>query len=71
MEARYVKTFKLLEEQLMNLGYGRAKAKLVSQDSAGNLIGYMNFSDATASTGDQMFFVRFKPWHEDPVARCG
>jgi hypothetical protein len=59
---RIAKYFKQLEEGLYNLGYARAKAKLQSVDSEGNLIGYMNFSSASSTSGDQQFFIRMKAW---------
>ena len=53
------KFFRQLEEGLMNLGYGKAKAKLQSVDSSGNVIAYMNMSSASSASGDQQFFIRF------------
>lgn len=59
---RLGKYFKMLEEGLYNLGYARPKARLLSEDSNGDIIGWMDFSSATSASGDQQFFVRFKPW---------
>jgi len=59
---RLSKYFKMLEEGLYNLGYARPKARLLSEDSNGDIIGWMDFSSAISASGDQQFFVRFKPW---------
>lgn len=59
---RFGKLFKQLEENLKNLGYASAKAKLQSVDSNGDLIGWMDFSSATSTSGDQQFFIRMKAW---------
>lgn len=65
---RFAKYFKQLEEGLYNLGYARAKAKLLSVDTNGDLIGWMDFSSATSTSGDQQFFIRFKAWEVAGIA---
>lgn len=64
-QAQYVKYFKFLEEQLMNLGYGKAKAKLISQDDNGNIIAWMNMTATGSASGDQQVFARFHAWPAD------
>lgn len=59
---RFGKYFKHIEENLFNLGYSKAKAKLQSEDSDGNLIGWMNFSSLTSNAADLQFFIRFLPY---------
>lgn len=59
---RFGKYFKQLEEGLRNLGYASAKAKLQSADTNDDLIGWMDFTTATTTSGDQQFFIRMKAW---------
>lgn len=59
---RFGKYFKHIEEGLFNLGYEKAKAKLQSEDDAGNMTGWMNFTAAGSAAGDLQLFVRFLPW---------
>jgi hypothetical protein len=59
---RFSKLFKHLEEGLFNLGYAKAKAKLMSTDTDGNLIAWADWTDGTSSAGDLQVFVRFKAW---------
>lgn len=65
---RFGKYFKQLEEGMYNLGYARAKVKLMSTDTDGNLIAYMNFTAATTNSGDQQFMLRIKPWEVQGLA---
>lgn len=59
---RFAKYFKQLEEGLRNLGYASAKAKLQTDDTTGNMIGWMDFSNTSTTSGDQQFFIRMLPW---------
>lgn len=59
---RFSKYVKHLEENMFNLGYAKAKAKLMSTDSSGNLIAWLDWTDATSSAGDLQVFLRFKAW---------
>lgn len=59
---RFSKVAKQLEENLKNLGYSKAKAKVVSLDSEGNVIAWLNLSSAGSAAGDLQCFLRFKSW---------